>query len=259
MTPDTNTPMAVPEDEAAIRASMTPEQIRVERKLTCEAIDGAIAFGRANVNLPPSEAHWLAPFWNLGRRIGLLESMPDAAPAAPQAAQKHERVRFLEWFEKELHDPNIGVVENGTKRSAAWVAWKARAALDAIPLNDGEQAAQEAASWAIEIIGDLQGLFDTDGITENDSGDALVRLSDAIATVEDAKRRAMLATPQPADGGISEDQRQRAAQIADHMRVFLRNGIELGYIRMPTVVSDPASDMPSEVDERIALLRGDRS
>jgi hypothetical protein len=69
------------------------------------------------------------------------------------------------------------------------------------PLNDGERAAQEPVAWADEIIDDLKGLFDTGGITEDDSGDALVRLSDAIAAVEDAKQRAMLATPQPADAG----------------------------------------------------------
>ena len=35
------------------------------------------------------------------------------------------------------------------------------------------------------IIDDLQSQFDTEGITEHDSGDALIRLSDAIAAVED--------------------------------------------------------------------------
>ncbi|MGS0976168.1 hypothetical protein [Burkholderia glumae] len=49
--------------------------------------------------------------------------------------------------------------------------------------------------WSRDIIADLQGLFDTDGITENDSGDALIRLSDAIAAVENARPVA------PADAG----------------------------------------------------------
>ena len=54
-------------DEAAIRKSMTSEQIQLERKLTCEAIDGAMAFGYQNTNPPPNEDHWLAPYWKIGR------------------------------------------------------------------------------------------------------------------------------------------------------------------------------------------------
>jgi hypothetical protein len=48
---------------------------------------------------------------------------------------------------------------------------------------------KEPVAWADAIIDDLQGLFDTDGITEQDSGDALIRLSDAIAVVEGEKKR----------------------------------------------------------------------
>ncbi|WP_257827943.1 hypothetical protein [Burkholderia glumae] len=58
--------------------------------------------------------------------------------------------------------------------------------------------------WSRDIIADLQGLFDTDGITENDSGDALIRLSDAIAAVENARPVA------PADAG-------EAVGVADSM------------------------------------------
>ncbi|WP_369070802.1 hypothetical protein [Burkholderia gladioli] len=59
----------------------TDAQILFERKLTCEAIDGAIAFGHQGTNQPPDADHWLAPFWIIGRRLALL----DAAPAAPVA------------------------------------------------------------------------------------------------------------------------------------------------------------------------------
>ena len=44
---------------------------------------------------------------------------------------------------------------------------------------------QPAQSVKDAIIDDLQSQFDTEGITEHDSGDALIRLSDAIAAVED--------------------------------------------------------------------------
>lgn len=45
--------------------------------------------------------------------------------------------------------------------------------------------AQPAPSIKDAIIDDLQSLFDSEGITEHDSGDALIRLSAAIAAVED--------------------------------------------------------------------------
>lgn len=48
-----------------------------------------------------------------------------------------------------------------------------------------EGKTQPAQSVKDVIIDDLQSQFDTEGITEHDSGDALIRLSDAIAAVED--------------------------------------------------------------------------
>lgn len=55
----------------------TDAQILFERKLTCEAIDGAIAFGYQNTNPPPSEDHWLAPFWRMGRKLAAIEAQAD--------------------------------------------------------------------------------------------------------------------------------------------------------------------------------------
>jgi hypothetical protein len=51
----------------------TDAQILTERKLTCEAVDGAIAFGYQNTNAPPSDDHWLAPYWKIGRKRAELE------------------------------------------------------------------------------------------------------------------------------------------------------------------------------------------
>ena len=48
-----------------------------------------------------------------------------------------------------------------------------------------EGKTQPAPSVKDVIIDDLQSQFDTEGITEHDSGDALIRLYDAIAAVED--------------------------------------------------------------------------
>lgn len=55
-----------------------------------------------------------------------------------------------------------------------------------MPLLERPNAqAQPAPSIKDAIIDDLQSQFDSEGITEHDSGDALIRLSDAIAAVED--------------------------------------------------------------------------
>lgn len=66
--------------DAEIRASMTSEQILLERKLTCESIDGAIAFGYQNTNVP-RDGHWLAPFWKIGRQQAELEAQAAATQA----------------------------------------------------------------------------------------------------------------------------------------------------------------------------------
>ncbi|MBR8073512.1 hypothetical protein KDX14_28700 [Burkholderia cenocepacia] len=75
--------------EAEIRKTMTPEQIQLERKLTCEAIDGAMAFGYQNTNPPPSADHWLAPYWHVGRKQAELESRAPAQAAEPVAWIQH--------------------------------------------------------------------------------------------------------------------------------------------------------------------------
>lgn len=60
----------------------TDAQIAFERKLTCEAINGAIAFGYQNTNPPPSDDHWLAPFWKIGRQQAELEARVVHTPLA---------------------------------------------------------------------------------------------------------------------------------------------------------------------------------
>lgn len=63
----------------------TDAQILFERELTCSAINGAMAFGYQNTNPPPSDDHWLAPFWKVGRKQAEMESALLASkPAVPQ-------------------------------------------------------------------------------------------------------------------------------------------------------------------------------
>lgn len=82
--------------ETVIRGTMTSEQILLERKLTCEAIDGAMAFGYQNTNPPPSDDHWLAPFWKIGRKQAELEA----------SAAARDLLRELAALRR--YDPNNG-------------------------------------------------------------------------------------------------------------------------------------------------------
>ncbi|NIF51440.1 hypothetical protein [Burkholderia sp. Ax-1724] len=106
--------MTTTKDEAQIRASMTSEQIQLERKLTCEAIDGAIAFGYQNTNAPPSDDHWLAPFWKIGRKQAELEASAapeahaDAAPVTDAVATI--QTLMLDWIN----------VKAGAEAKAVW-------------------------------------------------------------------------------------------------------------------------------------------
>jgi len=65
----------------------------------------------------------------------------------------------------------------------------------------------EAVAWADEIIDDLHALYNSEMITENDSGDELIRLDAAVAAVDEAKARHIAAHPAPAQQQpLSEEQ-----------------------------------------------------
>ena len=63
------------------------------------------------------------------------------------------------------------------------------------PVAEQPQGEQEPVAWAEEIIEYLHAHHDTEMIKELDSGDALIRLDDAIAAVEEVAQRH--AHPQP--------------------------------------------------------------
>lgn len=62
-----------------MRSSADNMNARTEAVLA--AVDGAIAFGRLNINPPPSGSHWLARFWNIGRQLAEQEG-PKQLPSA---------------------------------------------------------------------------------------------------------------------------------------------------------------------------------
>jgi hypothetical protein len=65
-----------------------------------------------------------------------------------------------------------------------------KVAIDAADaLRTAIEQAEKPVAWADEIIEDLHALYNSEMITENDSGDALIRLDAAICAVEEAEER----------------------------------------------------------------------
>lgn len=81
------------------------------------------------------------------------------------------------------------------------------------------QGEQEPVVWAEEIIEYLHAHYDTEMIKELDSGDALIRLDDAIAAVEEVAQRH--ANPQTKCQPLTD------AQINDHRLALPYDGEDL--------------------------------
>jgi hypothetical protein len=89
-----------------------------------------------------------------------------------------------------------------------------RPSLREFPSDKPAQPEQEPVAWANEIIDDLHALHDSEMIRELDSGDALIRLEAAIATVEEAEQRHT--APQRREWvGLTEDEVAQAMYRAD--------------------------------------------
>ena len=88
----------------------------------------------------------------------------------------------------------------------AWRDEKGRTAAETLRARLA-QPEPEPVAWADEIIYDLHAQYNTDGIKEIDSGDALIRLDEAIAAVEEAEKRH---TAPPQRKPLTEEEIERA-------------------------------------------------
>ena len=79
---------------------------------------------------------------------------------------------------------------------------------------DQPQVEQEPVAWAEEIIEYLHAHYDTEMIKELDSGDALIRLDDAIAAVEEVEQR--YTHPQPPRQPLTDEQMRDALRQCPH-------------------------------------------
>jgi len=121
-----------------------------------------------------------------------LSTTLPAQPAPVQ--QEQEPVAWVEqsaidWLSSDKRGPTAYVKTALSKRKDSMAT---------TPVYTTPPAAapvQEPVAWAEEIIADLHALYDSEMITENDSGDALIRLDAAICAVEEAEKRH---TTQPA-------------------------------------------------------------
>lgn len=70
----------------ALAPLLAPQPVAVHDENARWAIEGAIAFGRMDVNKPPSDDHWLMEYWLIGRYLAPLGRL-DASTAKLMAGQ----------------------------------------------------------------------------------------------------------------------------------------------------------------------------
>lgn len=89
--------------------ALLSQNTATEPEIATSAIHGALLFGYQNANPPPSDDHWLAPFWNIGRERGELESAHSAM------AKDAARYRWLRSRDNSLEQTQGDKgIDNGT-------------------------------------------------------------------------------------------------------------------------------------------------
>ena len=71
---------------AALDPLLASQPVAVHDENARWAIEGAIAFGRMDVNRPPANDHWLMEYWLIGRHLAPLGRL-DASTAKLMAGQ----------------------------------------------------------------------------------------------------------------------------------------------------------------------------
>lgn len=70
-------------------------------------IDGAMAFGYQNTNPPPSDDHWLTPFWKIGRQQADLEARAAANQASAPEGWKLVPIEPVDEMQIPSYLPNV--------------------------------------------------------------------------------------------------------------------------------------------------------
>ena len=131
-------------------------------------------------------------------------------------------LKELVWIRQFIHkkdDENVVIRDVNGKDIASWID-RVDAAIATPPA--AQPAQQKPLAWADEIIADLHALYDSEMITENDSGDALIRLDAAICAVEEAEERHT--TPPAAQTAQRQPlTKERIGQIIEQCKITLVN------------------------------------
>ena len=107
-----NTTIAQPAQPAALRG--TDAQILIEREITANAIQGAMAYGYQNGEYPPDDAEWLRPFWEIGRRDAERKELISAQPVQPPSWDEAQRVCDLPAVDEAIRN----LIEDNTGDNA---------------------------------------------------------------------------------------------------------------------------------------------
>jgi hypothetical protein len=174
----------------------TDAQILFERNLTCEAIDGAMAFGHQGVNPPPSDDHWLMPYWQHGARMRELEQAKQAPAVIEAIASEWDGCVFSGIGE----DIDIGVtIRSAGKKHSNAAEPKQAPAVEAGARDDARR--MRTLCRLLDAMDDLGNGFPGEVHAAFQEGAKVVRATlDRFAIPEDDDARAALARASEAAG-----------------------------------------------------------
>lgn len=123
-----------------------------------------------------------------------LRAERDALRAWKEEAEKQEPVAWRTFdgeggYDYRGVDGNEDYRDEFIERNPNHATWVEPLYARPVPAQSVPEVMKEASDHIIDF---LQSQYDTEGITENDSGDALIRLSGAIAAVEEVLLAAAL-------------------------------------------------------------------
>ena len=153
-----------------------------------EAIDAAIAMIDRLEAMEKDIALKERIIDSLGSELNAVSNERDTLRAKIEAMERQEPVAFAlysGWARKAVYLSEIEACEQRDRRQLTADLGGSLEAYRVAPLYLAPGAQPAPSALAEAIIADMQAQHDSELITENDSGEALIRLDGAIAAVED--------------------------------------------------------------------------
>jgi hypothetical protein len=218
------------------------------------AIESAIQFGREGHNKPPSEDHWLMPYWKIGQQLSAQPAAPDSAAADCEKCKGSGEMRVEAYHGDQGHEATINCDGcGGTGDSAAAPAMvplseyrklQALVTSQGLRLMESEDSAAAPAALLRDVLQVLE--------EGNDEGPLIRRVKAALAVLQ----------PPASDGDVPmiSDEQREAGLIAAHKKTGLR-GVTSSEARMFhdgvdfALAALATADKPSGQDAIDAALR----